>query len=149
MIERWTRILLLAACVAGGILSVVSLRSHYKSSATEFCDLNATFNCDLVNRSTYSELGGVPVALIGLLGYVFLFALSFRTSLGSRVVRFVAAIVGLGFALYLAYVEAYVLGVWCLLCLGSLCSIFLISVCSGSALRQASKAEKAADATGR
>jgi len=148
VIERWTRIVLLAACVAGGILSVVSLRSHYGTSATEYCDLNATFNCDLVNRSTYSELGGVPVALIGLLGYLFLFALSFRTSLGSTVVRFVAAVVGLGFALYLAYVEAYVLGAWCLLCLGSLCSIFVISVSSGFALWRASKSEKPTDATG-
>ena len=39
-----------------------------------------------------------------------------------------AAIIGLAFALYLTYIEAYALTAWCILCLSSLFLIFLISV---------------------
>ncbi|HLI62349.1 MAG TPA: vitamin K epoxide reductase family protein [Terriglobales bacterium] len=134
MKERVVRYLLLACCLAGAVLSAVSLHSHYSASATEYCDLSTTFNCDLVNRSVYSELFGVPVALVGLLGYLLLFGLSLRDRSPMIALRLVAAIVGFGFALYLAYVEAYVLAVWCLLCIGSLTMISAITVLSGVAL---------------
>ena len=57
-------------------MSGLSLHSHYATSATDYCDLTTMFNCDLVNRSVYSEFFGVPVALIGLLGYFLLFGLT-------------------------------------------------------------------------
>lgn len=127
-IVRW---LLLALCVVGAGLSVVSLRSHFATSVTDYCDLNETFNCDLVNRSTFSTVYGVPVALVGLVGYVLLFALSWRTSRWNASVRFGAAIAGTAFAVYLAYVEAHILAVWCLLCIGSLTCISGIALLSG------------------
>ncbi|MDT8067047.1 MAG: vitamin K epoxide reductase family protein [Terriglobia bacterium] len=117
-------------CCAGGILSGVSLWNHYSASATEYCDLSEMFNCDLVNRSIYSVFMGVPVALIGLLGYVFLAAVSFLSNRWWQVVRLLASLVGFGFALYLAYIEARVLVVWCLLCIGSMISIGSIFVLS-------------------
>ncbi len=123
--------LLLALCVVGAGLSVLSLRSHYATSVTDYCDLNETFNCDLVNRSTFSTVYGVPVALVGLVGYVLLFALSWRTSRWMANVRFAAAIAGTAFAVYLAYIEAHVLAVWCLLCIGSLACISGIALLSG------------------
>ena len=43
-----------------------------------------------------------------------------------------AAVVGLGFALYLTYVEGYVLETWCILCLSSLGLIAAISNAGGS-----------------
>ena len=130
------RSLLFACCLLGGVLSAVSMHSHYSTSATEYCDLDSTFNCDLVNRSTYSEFLGVPVALIGLLGYILLFALSAGRGKWVAAMRLVAALIGLGFALYLAYVEAYTLAAWCLLCLGSLATIAAIALLSTVDLRQ-------------
>ena len=102
----------------------MSLQNHYATSATDYCDRSQTFNCDLVNRSTYSAVHGVPVALVGFLGYLLLFVLSWRTTGRIASVRFVASLIGLAFALYLAYIEAYVLAVWCLLCIGSMTAIF-------------------------
>lgn len=134
MSPRLLRYLILGCCLAGGILSALSLHSHYSASATEYCDLSATFNCDLVNRSSYARFMGVPVALIGLLGYLLLFASSFSTRGLLAGLRFSAALVGLAFALYLAYVEAYILAAWCLLCLGSLAAITAITLLSGIAL---------------
>lgn len=116
---------------AGLILSSMSLYNHYKKSATEYCDFGDSFNCDIVNRSIYSEIGHVPVAGIGVLGYAALMVLS-RMVLRRRValLMLLAALVGLGFALYLTYIEAYVLVVWCILCLGSLAAISLVTLLS-------------------
>ena len=146
MTARALRYPMLASCVLGGILSGVSLHNHYSKSATDYCDLSATFNCDLVNRSSFSEFHGVPVALVGLLGYILLFALSVKPGKLTNVFRFAGAIVGLGFALYLAYVEAYVLAVWCLLCIGSLAMILTIATLAGIALWHFDKQEPFADA---
>ncbi len=123
--------LLMAFCLIGAVLSAFSLRAHYSTSTTEYCALDETFNCDYVNRSSYSKLLGVPVALIGLLGYLLLFGISFRRDRLFATFRFAASIVGLGFALYLTYIEAYVLLTWCLLCIGSLIAIATITILSG------------------
>ena len=62
--------------LAGVVVSTASLERHYAKSATGFCDLSQKFNCDIVNRSEYSEIEGIPVAAIGVVGYAALFWLS-------------------------------------------------------------------------
>src|ERR1700724_1809061 len=69
-----TAIALLA--VAGVAVSSVSLYEHFATSKTSFCDFSESFNCDIVNRSTYSTVLGVPVALIGIIGYLLITALA-------------------------------------------------------------------------
>ena len=54
--------------LAGVIVSAVSLERHYAKSATEFCDFSQKFSCDIVNRSEYSTVEGIPVAGIGVAG---------------------------------------------------------------------------------
>jgi vitamin-K-epoxide reductase (warfarin-sensitive) len=116
--------------LAGVIVSAVSLQRHYAKSATAYCDFSQKFSCDIVNRSEYSTLMGVPVAAIGVAGYGVLCLLStfrrMRVETPNRLLG--AALAGLAFALYLTYVEAYELMTWCILCLSSLLLIFLISV---------------------
>jgi len=118
--------------LAGVIVSAVSLQRHYAKSATEFCDFSQKFSCDIVNRSEYSTIQGIPVAGIGVVGYAALFVLaSFwksRVDTPNRLLG--AAIAGLAFALYLTYIEAYELMTWCILCLISLSLISLISLLS-------------------
>jgi len=50
------------------VVSSVSLYHHFSTSKTSFCNFGESFNCDIVNRSSYSMLAGVPVALIGVIG---------------------------------------------------------------------------------
>jgi len=122
--------LIAALALAGVIVSAVSLQRHYAKSATEFCDFSQRFSCDIVNRSEYSKIMGIPVAGIGVAGYAELFVLvtfwKSRTETPNRLLG--AAIAGLAFALYLTYLEAYKLETWCILCLISLCMISLISI---------------------
>jgi vitamin-K-epoxide reductase (warfarin-sensitive) len=128
--------------LAGMIVSALSLQRHYAKSATEFCDFSQRFSCDIVNRSQQSSIVGIPVAGIGVAGYAVLFFLSvFRRSCADTPIRLlVAATAGLIFALYLTYVEAYVLETWCILCLISLGLIFLIAVSSAMVKLQVVKA---------
>src|SRR5579859_6511043 len=108
--------------VAGIAVSSVSLYEHFATSTTSFCNFSESFNCDLVNRSAYSTVLGVPVALIGIVGYllVAILATVYRKLVQAPLLLLVASVIGLGFAVYLAYVEKFVLGVWCILCLTSL-----------------------------
>ena len=122
--------LIAAFSLAGIIDSAISLERHYAKSATTYCDFSEKFSCDIVNRSEYSEIEGIPVAGIGLAGYAALFVLStFWKSHGETPFRLLAvSLAGLAFALYLTYIEAYQLMTWCILCLISLVLILLISV---------------------
>jgi vitamin-K-epoxide reductase (warfarin-sensitive) len=122
--------LIAALSLAGVINSAISLQRHYAKSATQFCDFSQRFSCDIVNRSEYSSIVGIPVAGIGLAGYGVLLVLAtfFRTRAETPNRLLGAAIAGLAFALYLTYVEAYVLETWCILCLLSLAFISLISL---------------------
>jgi len=115
---------------AGVAVSGVSLQRHYAKSASAFCDIGQTFNCDIVNRSEYSRLMGIPVAGIGVVGYAMLLALAtrYRTRVETPAQLLAAAGVGLVFALYLTYIEGFVLGTWCILCLSSLAMIGGITV---------------------
>ena len=115
---------------AGAIVSSVSLQRHYAKSATAFCDFNQRFSCDIVNRSEYSTVQGIPVAGIGVAGYAALFLLStfWKSRLETPTRLLGAALAGLAFALYLTYIEAYELMTWCILCLISLALISLISL---------------------
>jgi uncharacterized membrane protein len=129
--------LIIALLAAVGIgISTVSLVSHYSSSSSEYCAFDETFNCDLVNRSVFSTFLGVPVALIGMLGYGALLALTLVRSRAASALMLAGALAGLAFALYLTYIEAFILAVWCILCLGSLAVISAITVLATLRMRR-------------
>jgi len=118
--------------LAGIVVSSVSLKHHYGTSQTNYCDFGASFNCDIVNRSIYSSVLGVPDALIGILGYGLLFFLAtfYRRKAENPLTLLIASTAGLAFALYLTYIEKFVLATWCILCLSSLTLIVLITALS-------------------
>ena len=112
--------------ILGIAVSSFSLYHHSSKSETSFCRFGESFNCDLVNRSTYSIILGVPVALIGILDYLLTLALAtiYRNKAETPALLLVICSAGLGFSLYLTYVEGFVLRAWCILCLSSLALIF-------------------------
>jgi uncharacterized membrane protein len=116
--------LILVLALAGAIVSTLALRVHY-STGTEPCDINAKWDCGIVNHSSYSMLFGVPVAAIGIVGYLGIGALAMMRR---RWLMMAATLIGLGFALYLSHVEKDILEVWCLYCVGSQILIALITL---------------------
>lgn len=104
-------LLALLACV-GIVVSALALRVHY-STETAPCSINEKWDCGIVNHSPYAVMYGVPVAALGIAGYLLMLVLAL---LRRRSWLLVVTLVGMAFALYLTHIEASVLGVWCLYC---------------------------------
>jgi vitamin-K-epoxide reductase (warfarin-sensitive) len=118
---RWVLVVL---AVVGIASSALALREHYRTD-TSPCSINDRWDCGIVNHSPYAMLGGVPVAAIGIAGYLLLAALALQRAYR---LMLAAALAGLGFSLYLARIEERVLGVWCIYCVISLGAISLLSL---------------------
>jgi vitamin-K-epoxide reductase (warfarin-sensitive) len=134
--------LIALSSLAGIVDSAIALQRHYAKSATTYCDFSQKFSCDVVNRSEYSEIAGIPVAGIGVAGYTVLLALStfWRVRDETPFRLLAASLAGLAFALYLTYIEAYQLITWCILCLISLVLVFFISMLAAIIKFRSSKA---------
>jgi vitamin-K-epoxide reductase (warfarin-sensitive) len=108
----------------GFVASGLALREHYRTDLSP-CSINEHWDCGIVNHSPFAVLAGVPVAVIGMAGYLLMGTLAMR-----RVYRLLlaTAVIGLAFSLYLAHVEKDILGVWCIYCVASLGAISLLTV---------------------
>jgi uncharacterized membrane protein len=120
------RYLIMFLAFAGVVVSSLALRVHY-STGTEPCSINERWDCGTVNHSSYSEIEHIPVAAVGIAGYL---ALALLALARRRGLLFVAAVLGLGFALYLSHVERDILQVWCLYCVISQGIIVLLTLLS-------------------
>jgi uncharacterized membrane protein len=118
---RWVLIVIAAA---GIVASSLALREHYRTDASP-CSINDRWDCGIVNHSPYAMFHGIPVAVIGIAGYLLLGGLAFKKAYR---LMLVAALGGLGYSLYLAHIESAVLGVWCVYCVISLGVISLLSL---------------------
>jgi len=124
---QWTmRYLIALLALAGVAVSALALRVHY-STDVEPCSINERWDCGIVNRSPFAEIAHVPVAAIGIAGYL---ALGGLALMRRRAITLSAALVGLAFALYLSHIERDVLMVWCLYCVISLGIITLVTLLS-------------------
>ena len=125
--------ILLILALLGIVASSLALREHYRPYGEDApCDINAHWDCGIVNRSPFAVIPqgsehGIPVALIGIAGYLLLGILAFKRRYG---IMLALAIPALAFSLYLASFEASPnkLGVWCLYCAISLGTISLMTV---------------------
>ncbi len=118
------RYVLILLTLLGFIASGLALREHYRTDSSP-CSINEHWDCGIVNHSPFAVLAGVPVAVIGMAGYVILAALALKRAYG---LFLAAALAGLSFSLYLAHVEAHILGVWCIYCVASLVVISLLTL---------------------
>jgi vitamin-K-epoxide reductase (warfarin-sensitive) len=118
---RWVLIVL---AVAGIVASSLALREHYRTDASP-CSINERWDCGIVNHSPYAMLFGIPVAVIGIAGYLLLGLLAALRAYAWMLPFVMAAF---AFAIHLADVEAMVLGVWCIYCVISLGIITLLAL---------------------
>src|SRR5229473_5958155 len=116
---------LLVLALVGITASSLALREHYRTYGDAPCDINERWDCGIVNHSPYALIRGIPVAVIGIAGYLLLGTLSLRRAYR---LMLAGALAGLAFSLYLARIEEHVLGVWCIYCAISLGTISLITL---------------------
>jgi uncharacterized membrane protein len=108
----------------------------YKVTSNESMCIGSS-GCSEVNASRYSEINGIPVAVLGVIGYASILALlfldnrlSFFQEYGSMIF-FGVSLMGFLFTLYLIYLEVALIKAYCPFCLTSqavMIVIFIISV---------------------
>jgi len=123
--------------LAGYALGGYLVLNHLGVSDASFCRVGEFSDCDFVNRSEYSKVLGVPVALLGALGFlaVAFFAgarlLDHRSALGAfaRPALSAATVGGIAAGTYLTVIELFVLHTLCLLCATSFGLFLLVAFC--------------------
>src|ERR1041384_3216304 len=108
---------LLILAVFGTVVAALALREHYREYGDSPCSINEHWDCGVVNHSPYATLDGIlrpsaaepnptlrkiPIAVLGIVGYILMAALAFRRSYRLLLVLTFA---GLTFSLYLANIE--------------------------------------------
>jgi uncharacterized membrane protein len=89
---------------------------HYSGGAP-VCAI--AHGCETVQRSSYAKVAGVPVALTGLFGYLAVLVSLARDGEDWRLATAFLSLAGLGFSLWLTWVEVGVLHAICIWCVGS------------------------------
>jgi uncharacterized membrane protein len=124
---RWIIAIL---ALAGMMAAILALREHYRTEASP-CSINEKWDCGTVNKSRFAVIKGIPVADIGIAGYLLLAGMA----IGKRWRLLAAAAVpAFAFSLYLAHIEKDILETWCIYCVISLGIITLITLLSLIAL---------------
>jgi len=139
----WIRIIAVLAI----LISLVLVYEHYKKSPSEFCNIGKSFDCDIVNKSLYSTVDGlfyflnydlglswvpllyipIPVSIIGILTFLIVIGMSYKIENKKsffnlkqktqiKVLKWLM-VFSIIFALYLVYIEKFVLLFYCIYCL--------------------------------
>jgi uncharacterized membrane protein len=123
-----------------GLLDSIYL-SYIKLTHTEaFCA--GIGECDVVNASPYSEIAGIPLALLGACAYVALVILLIVEGRrgfwknNSLLIFFGITLIGLLYSAYLTYIEVAVLNAICPFCVISAVAMLVLFVVSILRLRQ-------------
>lgn len=98
---------------------------HYED-VKPICGLGG--DCEKVQTSEWAKLLGIPVAVLGLAGYVVILgALLVDGELG-RMVAAITSVVGFGFSMYLTYREIWTIEAICQWCVASAVLLTLLAV---------------------
>jgi uncharacterized membrane protein len=108
---------------AGLVLAVLGIAVAGYLVYVHYADIDPVCNiahgCHKVQTSQYAQLAGIPVALLGLIGYVTILAALLVPGEPARMVAALTALVGFGFSLYLTYRELFTIDAICQWCVAS------------------------------
>ena len=105
-----------AVALAGAIVAGYLTWVHYDEAALVCV---AGGGCETVQQSAYSEIAGIPVALLGLVSYADVFGLVAWDTSTARLAAALIALVGLLFSLYLLALQLFVIDAVCAWCLAN------------------------------
>ncbi len=112
--DRALRIGVAAAALVGVAVAGYLTYAHYRPDSL-ICTGGGA--CETVRESSYAELFGLPVALLGLGAYVTVLPLVVWDTDLAKTLAAAVALGGLAFAGYLVVLQAFVVGAWCVWCL--------------------------------
>jgi uncharacterized membrane protein len=135
-----TRVASIVVAVIGlGIATYLTV-VHYAGEAP-VCAI--AHGCATVQKSDYAKLAGIPVAVLGVIGYLGILAALIRDDESSRTAAAFLSIVGLGFSGWLTYVEVGKLDAICIWCVGSAICMTILAALTVSRVLTASPPELA------
>jgi uncharacterized membrane protein len=115
--DRRLRIAIIIVCLLGigdaGYLTYI----HY--AGLKVVCLSGGGGCETVQASRYAKLGGIPVALLGLIGYISILGSTAIRGESGRATGVAIAFVGFCFSMYLTYRELFTIHAICQWCVGS------------------------------
>ena len=126
MSERRLRIATLVIALLGVCVASYLTYVHY-GGLQPFC-AGGGHGCERVQSSSYAKLGGIPVAVLGLGGYL---AITVALVVPGELARLGAAalaVSGCGFSAYLTYLELFVIHAICQWCVASAILLTLLAV---------------------
>ena len=130
-------IAILIVTTAGLLIAAYLTYVHYQGFGALACfgAHSGHSSCATVQSSAWSKLAGIPVALLGLIGYVGLFAsyafTKFVDGELGRGLGFGIALIGFGFSAYLTYRELFSIHAICEWCVGSAVCMTILVVLTG------------------
>ncbi len=113
-----------AVALAGLAIAAYLTVVHY-AGGEPVCGI--AHGCATVQESDYAQLAGIPVALLGLVGYVAILASLARDGEAWRTATAFLALGGFGFSAWLTYVEVVRLDAICIWCVGSAICMTLLA----------------------
>lgn len=134
--KRWFMALLaIIGVVIMGYLTYI----HYADTRS-FCDISEGVSCDIVTKSLYSEIFGVPISVLGLLYFAaVLFAVIRKPDLRAYSLIFLSTVFVLMPSLYLTLMEFVFIKSFCILCETSKTLMVGIAVLSFLEIRKHSR----------
>jgi uncharacterized membrane protein len=120
------RYLIALLALAGVVVSALALQVHY-STGVQPCSINEKWDCGVVNHSPFAEIDHIPVAALGIAGYLALAGLALARK---RFFAFLLTGAAFCFALRLTFIEQFALGAWCVYCVISQALVALLLLLS-------------------
>ena len=122
--RRLRRVAIVLALIGLGVSAYLTY-IHYEG-IKPVCGLGG--DCEKVQTSEWAYLAGVPVALLGLIGYVVILATLFSEREEALVAGALVALVGFGFSAYLTYRELFTIDAICPWCVASAVIVTLLAI---------------------
>ena len=116
MSDRTLRIAAAVVALAGIGIAGYLTWAHYSNTAVA-CVTGG--GCETVQSSSYAELAGIPVALLGLVAYTTIVVLIVWDVPAARLAAATIALVGLLFSVYLLSLQLFVIDAICGWCLAN------------------------------
>jgi uncharacterized membrane protein len=114
---------LIGLSVLGILLATYLFYNFLTRPLIESCYFNSQINCDAVTKGSLSTLFGIPVSLIGLVGYI---TILFSSIFKKKMLVLGMSTFGMVFCLFITYQEIFILRVICPVCLA--CQLVMLIV---------------------
>jgi uncharacterized membrane protein len=130
--DRRLRVAIAVLSLAGAAVSAYLVYSRY-SGTRLVC---TTGGCETVQHSKYAKAAGVPVAVLGLVAYLAVFATALSARVEAAAVGAAIVFGGLAFGIYLIVIQVAVIDAICQWCLASDVILALLAVVTAERLRR-------------